>query len=94
MPWRDLYPFDPHYLTLPGGQLHYLDEGAGQPLLFVHGNPTWSFYWRNLILGLRDRNRCVAVDHIGCGSPTSHKTTTTRCSNESTTWCNLWSGKS
>jgi haloalkane dehalogenase len=48
-------------------RLHYLDEGAGEPLLFVHGNPTWSFYWRNLILGLRDRYRCVAVDHIGCG---------------------------
>ena len=67
MPWRDLYPFDSHYLSLPGGRLHYLDEGAGQPLLFVHGNPTWSFYWRNRILGLRDRYRCVAVDHIGCG---------------------------
>jgi haloalkane dehalogenase len=38
-----------------------------QPLVFVHGNPTWSFYWRNLILGLRDRYRCVAVDHVGCG---------------------------
>ena len=50
-----------------GHRLHYLDEGAGEPLLFVHGNPTWSFYWRNLILGLRDSYRCVAVDHIGCG---------------------------
>ena len=36
-------------------------------LLMVHGNPTWSFYWRELILGLRDRYRVVAVDHIGCG---------------------------
>jgi haloalkane dehalogenase len=53
-------PLGPH-------RLHYLDEGAGEPLLFVHGNPTWSFYWRNLILGLRDRQRCIAVDHIGCG---------------------------
>jgi pimeloyl-ACP methyl ester carboxylesterase len=35
--------------------------------LFVHGNPTWSFYWRNLVLGLRDTHRCIAVDHIGCG---------------------------
>src|SRR5262249_12252675 len=55
------------YLSLGPHRLHYLDEGAGQPLLFVHGNPTWSFYWRNLILGLRDQFRCVAVDHIGCG---------------------------
>lgn len=67
MAWRDLYPFESHYLHLAGGRMHYLDEGDGQPLLFVHGNPTWSFYWRNLILGLRDRYRCIAVDHIGCG---------------------------
>jgi pimeloyl-ACP methyl ester carboxylesterase len=68
MSWRDLYPFEPpRYLDVGGQRLHYIDEGAGEPLLFVHGNPTWSFYWRNLILGLRDRYRCVAVDHIGCG---------------------------
>jgi haloalkane dehalogenase len=54
-------------MDVGGQRLHYIDEGAGEPLLFVHGNPTWSFYWRNLILGLRDRYRCVAVDHIGCG---------------------------
>ncbi len=47
--------------------MHYVDEGSGSPLLFVHGNPTWSFAWRNLILRFRDRYRCVAVDHIGCG---------------------------
>jgi pimeloyl-ACP methyl ester carboxylesterase len=67
MAWRDLYPFDSRYLDLGRHRLHYLDEGAGQPLLFVHGNPTWSFYWRNLILGLRDKWRCIAIDHIGCG---------------------------
>jgi pimeloyl-ACP methyl ester carboxylesterase len=67
MAWQDLYPFESHFLSLGPHRLHYLDEGAGQPLLFVHGNPTWSFYWRNLILGLRDRCRCIAVDHIGCG---------------------------
>ncbi len=65
--WRALYPFSSHYLSLGPQRLHYVDEGAGQPLLFVHGNPTWSFYWRNLILPLRDRWRCIAVDHIGCG---------------------------
>src|SRR6476646_7862082 len=68
MPWRDLYPFESHFLQLGPHCLHYLDEGAGEPLLFVHGNPTWSFYWRNLLLGLRDRYRCIAVDHLGCGS--------------------------
>jgi haloalkane dehalogenase len=72
MSWRDLYPFESHYMDVGGQRLHYVDEGSvaegsGGPLLFVHGNPTWSFYWRNLILGLRDQYRCVAVDHIGCG---------------------------
>ncbi len=67
MAWRDLYPFESRYLTIGTHRLHYLDEGRGQPLLFVHGNPTWSFYWRNLILGVRDEFRCIAVDHIGCG---------------------------
>jgi cis-3-alkyl-4-acyloxetan-2-one decarboxylase len=67
MAWRDLYPFQSHFANVRGQRLHYLDEGSGEPLLFVHGNPTWSFYWRNLILGLRGENRCVAVDHIGCG---------------------------
>jgi haloalkane dehalogenase len=67
MPWRDLYPFESHFFDLDGLRLHYLDEGSCEPLLFVHGNPTWSFYWRNLILGLRERYRCVAIDHIGCG---------------------------
>ncbi len=67
MVWRDLYPFASHFLPLGPHRLHYLDEGSGEPLLYVHGNPTWSFYWRNLIRALRDRWRCVAVDHIGCG---------------------------
>jgi cis-3-alkyl-4-acyloxetan-2-one decarboxylase len=67
MSWRELFPFESRSLPLGPHRLHYLDEGAGEPLLFVHGNPTWSFYWRNLITGLRKENRCVAVDHIGCG---------------------------
>jgi len=67
MPWRDLYPFESHFLNLGLHRLHYVDEGSSEPLLFVHGNPTWSFYWRNLILAFRDRFRCIAVDHIGCG---------------------------
>ena len=65
--WRPPYPFCSRYLDLAGARMHYVDEGVGQPLLFVHGNPTWSFYWRNLILGLRDSHRCIAVDHVGCG---------------------------
>jgi haloalkane dehalogenase len=73
--WRNLYPFRSHFEQLPGGRYHYLEEGGhlegsaayAAPLLFVHGNPTWSFYWRNLILGLRSEYRCLAVDHLGCG---------------------------
>lgn len=67
MAWRDLYPFESHFLALGPHRLHYIDEGAGEPLLFVHGNPTWSFYWRNLVLGLRSGYRCAALDHMGCG---------------------------
>jgi len=65
---RALYPFDSHQLQLPcGHRMHYLDEGTGPSLLMLHGNPTWSFYYRSLILGLRDRYRCIVPDHIGCG---------------------------
>jgi haloalkane dehalogenase len=46
---------------------HYLDEGQGDVLLLVHGNPTWSFHWRKLVLALRDRYRLIVPDHIGCG---------------------------
>src|SRR5436305_7666249 len=63
-----LYPFPGHHLAVGDGvRLHYLDEGAGEPVVMVHGNPTWSFYYRNLVLTLRDRYRCVVPDHVGCG---------------------------
>jgi pimeloyl-ACP methyl ester carboxylesterase len=65
--WRSLYPFDSHLVALDGRRMHFLDEGVGAPLLMVHGNPTWSFYWRNLVLAFRDRYRVVVPDHIGCG---------------------------
>jgi pimeloyl-ACP methyl ester carboxylesterase len=75
--WLRLYPFESHWHE-PGsglGRMHYVDEGPidssngrqAETLLFVHGNPTWSFHWRRLILALRNRYRCVAPDHIGCG---------------------------
>lgn len=65
--WRQLYPFTSHWLELASARMHYLDEGTGTPLLMVHGNPTWSFFWRNLVVGLRETHRIVAPDHIGCG---------------------------
>lgn len=61
------YPFESHTLDIDGVRYHYLDEGSGETLLFVHGNPTWSFAWRNLIKDLSGDYRCIAVDHIGCG---------------------------
>ena len=79
--WRSLYPFDSHYLSLGDVRMHYLDEGDGPPLLMVHGNPTWSFYWRQLIEALRSQYRVIAVDHIGCGlsdKPQNYKYTLQR----------------
>ncbi len=61
------YPFASHFFELDGLRYHYVDEGTGPTLLMVHGNPTWSFAWRNLIKALSPRYRVVAVDHIGCG---------------------------
>lgn len=63
----ELYPFTPHTFARPAGRMSYLDEGAGDPVVMLHGNPTWSFYYRNLVLALRDQYRCIAPDHIGCG---------------------------
>ena len=67
---QELYPFAPHWLELPSGaRMHYVDEGDRDApvVLMLHGNPTWSFYWRRLIKALRPTHRVVAPDHIGCG---------------------------
>lgn len=68
-PPEHLYPFASHYLETRGLRLHYLDEGPAEapPVLMLHGNPTWSFYYRNLVLALRDGYRCIVPDHVGCG---------------------------
>ena len=68
-PPKKLYPFQSHWLDLDGIGLHYLDEGPrdAPPVLMLHGNPTWSFYYRELVLQLRDRYRCIVPDHVGCG---------------------------
>ncbi len=65
--FADEYPFTSHFLDLGGLKYHYVDEGPGDVLLMVHGNPTWSFAWRNLIKDLSRDFRVLAVDHIGCG---------------------------
>ncbi|MBF0198388.1 MAG: alpha/beta fold hydrolase [Planctomycetes bacterium] len=84
----ELYPFESHFIEHEGGhQQHYIDEGpASSPkdaqqeesrcFLMVHGNPTWSFYFRNLVIGLRDRYRCVVPDHMGCGKSNKAQTYT------------------
>ena len=64
---REQYPFESHFVSTDAGRLHFIDEGAGEPVLFVHGNPTWSFTFRHLIKCLSDRYRCIAVDHLGFG---------------------------
>lgn len=61
------YDFSSHFAEIGGLRLHYLDEGQGEPVVMLHGNPNWSYYYRNLIRGLRDRYRCLVPDHIGCG---------------------------
>lgn len=62
------YPFTPKSFTHPSGLAQsYLDEGQGAPVLMLHGNPSWSYYWRHLVLGLRDGYRCIVPDHIGMG---------------------------
>lgn len=64
---RVLYPFPGQACRQPAGVQHFLDEGRGHPLLMVHGNPTWSFHFRALVLGLRGSHRCIVPDHLGCG---------------------------
>lgn len=64
---RKAYPFAPHYFGAGEGRMHYVDEGAGRPVVMVHGLPTWSFLYRQLIGALAPGYRCVAPDHLGFG---------------------------
>ncbi len=67
--WLDKseYPFNSNFYEINGQQLHYIDEGKGETLLFVHGTPSWSFDYRKIIISLKEKYRCVAIDHIGFG---------------------------
>jgi len=67
--WVDttLYPFNNNYVQLDAGKMHYVDEGQGDVILFVHGTPTWSFLYRDFIKSLSKNHRCIAIDHIGFG---------------------------
>lgn len=66
-PDPDLYPFRSRWLDAAVGRVHYVDEGEGAPILFLHGNPTWSFLYRGLVTRLRRRFRCIAIDYPGFG---------------------------
>ena len=61
------FPFEPHYIDVLGSRMHYIEEGCGEPILLLHGNPTWSYAWRNIIPHLSSLGRCIAPDLIGYG---------------------------
>lgn len=65
--FRCLYPFVPQKTQINNHRMSYVDVGQGDPVIMTHGNPTWSFFYRKIILALRDNWRCLAPDHIGCG---------------------------
>jgi cis-3-alkyl-4-acyloxetan-2-one decarboxylase len=65
--FENLYPFNSNFMNINGHDLHYIDKGEGKPVLMIHGNPTWSFYFRGLIQSLSNDFRTIALDHIGCG---------------------------
>jgi len=66
---KALYPFTPRsFTTARGARMSYVDEGQGsEAVLMLHGNPTWSFYYRELVQAVAPRLRCIVPDHIGMG---------------------------
>ncbi|TYK64826.1 alpha/beta fold hydrolase [Colwellia echini] len=60
-------PFKANYINRNGHQYHYVNEGQGSPVVMVHGNPSWSYYYRNLVSQLSENHQCIVPDHIGCG---------------------------
>lgn len=64
---RSAYPFTSNYFDINGQKLHYIDEGNGETIVFVHGTPSWSFDYRNVIKKLKANFRCIAIDHVGFG---------------------------
>ncbi len=64
---RSEYPFTSRYLDLDAGKMHYIDEGQGPVIVFVHGTPVWSFLYREFIKRLSRSYRCIAMDHLGFG---------------------------
>ena len=61
------FPYESRYIEVLGSQMHYIEEGEGEPILFLHGNPTSSYLWRNVIPHVTGKGRCIAPDLIGMG---------------------------
>jgi haloalkane dehalogenase len=61
------FPFSSHYVEIEGSRIHYIDEGSGDPILFLHGNPTSCYLWRNIVPHVSSLGRCIALDLIGMG---------------------------
>jgi len=61
------FPFESKFIEINGSKMHYIEEGSGDPILFIHGNPTSSYLWRNVIPHLTQSGRCIAIDLIGMG---------------------------
>lgn len=61
------YPFAAHYFDTPQGKMHYVDEGDGEPTVLLHGNPGWSFKYREIIKAMSPTHRCIAPDYLGFG---------------------------
>jgi haloalkane dehalogenase len=64
---REEYPFRPRYFDTGRGRISFVDEGDGEPVVMVHGNPAWSFLYRNLVKDLSPSHRCIVPDHLGFG---------------------------
>jgi haloalkane dehalogenase len=68
---ENIFPFQSRHVVVDGANVHYVDEGEGPVLLLMHGNPTYSFLYRELITGLQNTFRCIAIDYPGFGLSTA-----------------------
>lgn len=64
---RNAYPFAHRFAAVRDGRIHYAEAGHGEPVVFSHGTPTWSFEYRHVIRAVSDHRRCIAPDHLGFG---------------------------
>ena len=67
MPISPAYPFTSRFAAVHGVRMHYVEQGGGEPIVFLHGNPTWSYLWRNVIPIVAAKGRCIAPDLVGFG---------------------------